>query len=124
MPDFRILQSTPSQVASASSRAGSGLIARETAACADRARTETSPCSVTAVHVVNPNDVVLAEIAASLYLDQFERDSARISQAVHRADRDVDRLVFVHHPDILADRHFGGAAHDDPVLSAMMMLLK
>ena len=45
---------------------------------------------------VEPDDVVLAEIASGLDLDQLERDLAGIGEPVDRADRDIDRLVLVH----------------------------
>ena len=48
------------------------------------------------VDVVEAHDVVLAEIAADLHLDQFERDLAGIGEPMNAADRDVDRFVFVH----------------------------
>ena len=48
------------------------------------------------VDVVDADDVVLAEIAAGLHLDQFQRDLAPVGEPVNRADRDVDRLVLVH----------------------------
>src|SRR5579883_2553294 len=76
------------------------------------------------VNIVEPNDVVLAQIAARLDLDQLERDAARIGQPMQRPDRDIDRLVLVHGPDFLPDRDLGGAAHHHPVLGAVMMLLQ
>src|SRR5262249_33183375 len=76
------------------------------------------------VDVVEPHDVVFAEVATGLHLDQLERDPARFGEAMHRADRDVDRLVLVHHAHLVADRDLGGAAHHHPVLGAMVMLLQ
>src|ERR1044072_3556740 len=68
--------------------------------------------STSSVSVVEALDVVLAEIAADLHLDQLERDFSRIGEAMDAADRDIDRLVLVH------------GADDDPVLGAMEMLLQ
>lgn len=51
---------------------------------------------VAAVHVLNPDYVVLARVGADLHLDQLQRDLARVHQTVHAADRQVDRLVLVH----------------------------
>src|SRR5690606_34728776 len=45
------------------------------------------------VDVVQPHDVVLAEVAAGLHLDQLQRHLARVAQAVHAAERDVGALV-------------------------------
>ena len=52
--------------------------------------------SLAPVIVLDADDVVLAEIAAGLHLDQFEQDLAGIFQPVHRAHRDIDQLVLVH----------------------------
>src|SRR5205814_9914787 len=76
------------------------------------------------VVVLDADDVVLAEIAAGLDFDQFELDLAGILQPVHRADRDVDRFVLVHGLDQFIDGDLRGAAHHDPVLGPMMMLLQ
>ena len=43
--------------------------------------------------VLETDDVVLAEIAAGLDLDEFELDPARIGEPVNTADRDIGRLV-------------------------------
>src|SRR5215472_5663018 len=66
------------------------------------------------IDVVETNDVVLAEIAAGLHLDQLERDFSQIGQTMDRTDGDVGRLVLVHDLFDLADRHFRSAAHHDP----------
>jgi hypothetical protein len=46
--------------------------------------------------VLDADDVVLAEIAAGLHLDQLQHDLARVFQPVDGADRDIDRFVLVH----------------------------
>ena len=74
--------------------------------------------------VLNPNDIVLAEIAAGLDLDQFQRDLAGVFQPVHGADRDVDRFVLVHGLDEFVDCHARSAPYHDPVLGAMVVLLQ
>src|SRR4030081_1898623 len=76
------------------------------------------------VIVLDPDDVVLAEIAAGLDLDQFQQNLAGIFQPMDRADRDMDRFVLVHGLDEFIDRYARRAAHDDPVLGAVMMLLQ
>ena len=43
---------------------------------------------------------------------------------VDAADRDIDGLVLVHRADLLADGDFGGAAHHDPMLGAVPVLLQ
>ncbi len=42
------------------------------------------------INVLDADDVVLAEIGAGLHLDQLQVDLARIDQAMHRADRQID----------------------------------
>ncbi len=43
---------------------------------------------------------------------------------MHAADRDIDRLVLVHRAHGVVDRHLGGAAHHDPMLGAVAVLLQ
>ncbi len=66
--------------------------------------------------ILDADDVVLAEIAAGLNLDQFQQNLAGIFQPMDRADRDMDRLVLMHGLDEFIDRYARRAAHDDPVL--------
>src|SRR5262249_39108824 len=80
--------------------------------------------SAALVVVLEAHNVVFAEIAAALHLDQLERDPPRIGEAMHGADRDVDGFVLVHSANLLADRHLGGAAHHDPMLGAVHVLLQ
>ena len=47
------------------------------------------------VVILDPDNIILAEIASGLDLDQFQQDFAGIFQPVDGADRDVDRFVFV-----------------------------
>src|ERR1700761_9453974 len=74
--------------------------------------------------VFDADDVILAEITAGLDLDQFQQDLAGVFQPVDGTDRDVDRFVLVHGLDGFVDRHPRGAAHHDPVLGAMVVLLQ
>src|SRR6202007_2523580 len=76
------------------------------------------------VVVLDADDVVLAEIAAGLHLDQLQHDLAGIVQPVHRAHRDINRLVLVHGLDVVIDGDARRAAHHDPVLGAMVVLLQ
>ena len=52
--------------------------------------------SASPIIILDADDVVLAEIAAGLHLDQLQQDLAGIFQPVDGADRDVDRFVLVH----------------------------
>ena len=49
--------------------------------------------SASAVGILEPHDIVLAEIGAGLHLDQRQRDQAGILQPVHAAQRQIDALV-------------------------------
>src|ERR1700722_10614105 len=80
--------------------------------------------SFTVIDVVDSDDVVLAEIAAGLNLDQLDVDLAWIGEPVRRANRQVDRFVLVNERHSLVERDLGGAAHDHPVLGAVVVLLQ
>ena len=49
--------------------------------------------------ILYADDVVLAEIAAGLDLDQFKKNLAEIFEAVDGAHRNINRLVLVHSLD-------------------------
>jgi hypothetical protein len=51
-------------------------------------------------------------------------DLAGIGEAVHRADRHIGGLVLVIELHVLADGDLGDAAHHDPVLGAVEVLLQ
>src|SRR5277367_5226867 len=74
--------------------------------------------------VLDAHDVVLAQIAAGLNLDQLELDFSRIFKAMLGTDRNLDRLVLVDDFNLVADRHPRRAADHDPMLGAMMMGLQ
>src|SRR5208282_4537751 len=69
-------------------------------------------------------DVVLAGEAPGLHLDQPGTDLAGIGEPVTGADRQIDRFVLVYEVFIAVERDFGGAAHHDPVLGAVKVLLQ
>jgi hypothetical protein len=62
------------------------------------------------IDVIEPHDVILAQIAAHLHLDQLQRDFPRIGEAMDCTDRHVDRFIFVDQSHLLADRDLGDAA--------------
>src|SRR5438067_12772409 len=82
------------------------------------------PDSGALIVVFNPDDVVFPEIAAGLDLDQLQHDLAGVLHPVHRAHRDVDRLVLMHRLHGLVDGDPGSAADHDPVLGPMVVLLQ
>src|SRR5580704_16138786 len=80
--------------------------------------------SFTVIDVVDSDDVILAEIASGLNLDQLQVDLAWIGEPVRRANRQVDRFVLVDERHFVIKRDLGGAAHDHPVLGAVVVLLQ
>ena len=76
------------------------------------------------VDVFEAHDVVLAQIAADLYLDQFKPNLAGVGEPMDAADRDVDGFVFVHAALVSAERHFGHPLDHDPMLGSVEMLLQ
>src|SRR6202034_2925004 len=80
--------------------------------------------SFTVIDVVDSDDVILAAIAYGLNLDQLRVDLAWIGEPVRRANRQVDRFVLVDERHFVIKRDLGGAAHDHPVLGAMVVLLQ
>src|SRR5262249_24121356 len=77
-----------------------------------------------AVRVLEADDVVLAEVAARLHLDDLEVYLAGVGQAVRLAQRDVGALVLAEQDLLVAAGHLGGAGDDDPVLRAVVMHLQ
>src|SRR5277367_6176031 len=48
------------------------------------------------IRILQPHDIILAQVAAGLHLDQGQRDAAGVVQAMHAAQRQVDALVLAH----------------------------
>src|ERR1700730_11290883 len=76
------------------------------------------------VIVLDADDVVLAEIAAGLDLDQLQLNLAGVFQSMGGADRDVDRFVLVNDLDQFIAGDMRSASHHDPVFGARVMLLQ
>ena len=76
------------------------------------------------VAVLEAHDVVLAEVAARLHLDELERQLARVLQPVLRPDRDVRRFVLRQEELVLAARDPRRAGDHDPVLGAVVVHLQ
>ena len=75
------------------------------------------------VDVVGAENIIFAEIAADLHLDQLERHLAGIFEAVPLRCNDIDALVLAHELVRVADGDFRRAVHDDPMLRAVVMHL-
>src|SRR5579883_2676798 len=77
-----------------------------------------------AVAVFEAYDIVLAEIAARLDLDQVHRDLAGVFEPMQGSKRNIGRLVFGQHHLLVAATDLGGALDDDPMLGAVMVHLQ
>src|SRR3954453_20271163 len=53
------------------------------------------------IYIVQSYNIILAEIAADLHLDELECDFARVAQPMRAADRHINRFILVH------GAHFG-----------------
>src|SRR5690606_15246543 len=77
-----------------------------------------------AVGVLETDDVVLAQVAAGLDLDQLQRQLAGIAQAVGDAQRDVGALVLGQQDHLVPAGDLGRAADHHPVLGAVVVHLQ
>src|ERR1700730_10158469 len=80
--------------------------------------------SAAIIDVVEPDNIVFAQVGAGLNLDQFEVDPAGVRHAMHATYRQIDRLVLVDKMDLVGAGDLGCSLDDDPVLGAMEMLLQ
>jgi hypothetical protein len=69
--------------------------------------------------VLDPYDVILAEVAAGLHLDQLEVKSCGVFQTMPRAARHVDRLVFVQDLHLVANCNSRRDPYDHPMLGSV-----
>jgi len=76
------------------------------------------------VNVLIADDIVFAEVGSCLHLNQFHCDLAWVFHAVHRAKRDLDRLVFGHQFHLVIHRHPRRARHHDPVFGTVNVALQ
>src|SRR5512142_1106384 len=89
-----------------------------------RAWSRAGPSAAAAVVVLEAHDVVFAKVRARLHLDDLQRHLARVGEAVRFAERDVGALVLAEQELFLTACHFCRAAHDDPVLGAVVVHLQ
>src|SRR3954451_19651595 len=78
----------------------------------------------TAILVVEPDDVVFAQIGAGLHLDDLKRNATRVLETMRYTVWDIRRLVFAKQEFFFSACDERGAAHHDPVLRAVMMHLQ
>src|SRR6266404_4944761 len=85
---------------------------------------EAVPTSAGAAKVVlQPHDVILAEIAAALHFNEDQQLGAGILDAMGSSDVDVDRFACQDSDFFVVKRNFGSAGNDEPVLCALRMFL-
>ena len=77
----------------------------------------------TTILVFNTNNVVLAEVRPRLDLQHFQRNAARVFQAVLGANRNKSGLVLGQQELLAVNRHLPGTGEDHPVLGAVVMHL-
>jgi hypothetical protein len=76
-----------------------------------------------AVMVLKTYDIVLAEVAAGLHLDNMQRDFPDVFEPVNGGERNISRLVLGQDKLLVIAHDLRRPLHDDPVLGAMVMLL-
>src|ERR1700758_3166976 len=74
--------------------------------------------------VLEPHDIVLAQIRARLHLDEFQRDLSQVAQPVGCAEGNIRGLIFAKHDLLVAVGNQGGSPDDNPMFSTMMVHLK
>src|SRR5258706_1447493 len=70
---------------------------------------------VAVIHIVDAHDVVLAEIAVGLHLDDLERHLPGVFEPMENADADVERLVLAQVHDFLSARDLVRVACNEPI---------
>src|SRR5215217_1517016 len=83
------------------------------------ARTVRGRRSEAGVDVLDPDDIVFAEIRPRLDLYQVQRQPAGVFEAVNAPQRQIDRLVLAHEVLLVVARDQRGAVDDDPMLGPM-----
>lgn len=76
------------------------------------------------IHIFKPHNVIFTQIAYRLNFDDFDRDRARISEAVNFPKRYIGGLVFTQKQHLIAIGHLGCAFDNDPVLGAVVVFLQ
>ena len=79
---------------------------------------------MSSVSILDPHDVIFACVGTDLNFDDFERDFARIGEAMDFSERDIGAFVFVQNEDFIADGNLGRTGYNNPMFRAMKMLLQ
>src|SRR5262245_42257700 len=59
------------------------------------------------IDILKPDDVVLAEICATLHFNQFDRLQSEVFKPVNRSQRNVSVLIDTNNADLFVDRDSG-----------------
>src|SRR5262249_46484782 len=73
--------------------------------------------------ILQPHDVVLAQIIAALHFDKDHRGVAGVLDPVRRAYRDVDVFAGAENDFFVVESNLRRALHDEPVLGAARVFL-
>jgi hypothetical protein len=76
------------------------------------------------IDILEPDNIIFAQVRTGLHLDQSEVDPAGIRHSMHATHRQIDRLVLVHKMNLIIPGDLGRSLDDDPMLGAMEMLLQ
>ena len=68
-----------------------------------------------AIAILEADDVVLAEIAAGLHLDDVQRDFPDVFEPMEGIERNIRRLVLGQDQFLIAANHLGRSLHDNPM---------
>jgi hypothetical protein len=86
-----------------------------------QARRESQSVLGTPVVVFEALDVILSQITSCLYLDELQRDLARVLEAVLRAPGDVRALIFSQEENLFCCGDARSSLHDNPVFRPMVV---
>ena len=87
-------------------------------------KAESPACAVPCVDILEAHDVVFAQVATGLDLDDLQGNGPGVLQPVVAAHRDVGRLVLGDQECPIVAGHAGGAGDHDPVLGPMVVHLQ
>jgi len=79
---------------------------------------------VRSVHILKPHHVILAQIAARLHLEHFQRYLAGIFQSILRAEGDKSGFVLTGQESLVTARHLGRALDYNPLFCPMVVHLQ
>ena len=78
----------------------------------------------TRIFVLEPHDIVFAEVTTALDFDEMQRLGARICESMARAGGNIDRFVLRQSALSIAYRHFCDARNHNPMFGTMVVKLQ